>query len=430
MRQRLSALEAAFLGIETAGAPFVYACILELDREVDVEALRAHIDAALPEDSRYRQRIAHRFLRRPLWVDDPEFRITRHVHNARVAAPGGTHELEALTAQLLGTELPRVHAPWRVWTVHGLAGGRGAVIAMVHHAMGDGLAGFRLLDHVLGGEPAPMPAVRPRPALRKLLTWRNVRALGGLLRGALRPASELGINPRHVERFRAVATHTVSLAAVHRIQDAFDVTINDVVLATVAGALRRTTLRHGRDPDDLIDVRAMVPVGRHAQSHYATEGNRIALLLAPLPVDEEDPQEAVERVARAMLGIKRGGATQGGDLLVATSELLGSSVLVAMFRIALRLRAFNTIVTNVPGPPAERTLLGARLTGVVPIVNLWPHEALGIAVASYSETLSFGLQADRTALPDLSAIRDDLVAAFDALLAASGAPHPAAAMTS
>jgi hypothetical protein len=174
----------------------------------------------------------------------------------------------------------------------------------------------------------------------------------------------------------------------------------------------------------------MVPVGRHVTTAAATEGNRLALLLAPLPVDEEDPRESIERIARAMIDIKTRGAPQGGDLLVAASELLGPAVLVATFRLALRLRAFNTIVTNVPGPPAERTLLGARLTGVVPIVNLWPHEALGIAVASYSETLSFGLQADRTALPDLSAIRDDLVAAFDALLAASGAPHPAAAMTS
>jgi WS/DGAT/MGAT family acyltransferase len=314
-----------------------------------------------------------------------------------------------------------------VWTVHGLANGRGAVIAMVHHAMGDGLAGFRLLDQMLGGEPAPAPAARPRPALRRLLSRRNARALVRLLVDALRPASQLGINPRRVERVRDVATHVVPLAAVHQIQRAFDVTNNDVVLATVAGALRRMALRHGLDPDELTDVRAMVPVGRHVKTAQATQGNRVALLLAPLPVDEEDPREAALRISRAMLGIKRGGAAQGGDLLVAASELLGASVLVATFRLALRLRAFNTIVTNIPGPPGERELLGARLTGLVPIVNLWPHEALGIAVASYADTLSFGLQADRTALPDLAAIRDDLAAAFDALLVASEAPRPAAA---
>jgi hypothetical protein len=171
----------------------------------------------------------------------------------------------------------------------------------------------------------------------------------------------------------------------------------------------------------------MVPVGLHARAADATSGNRIALLLAPLPVHIAEPQVCIERVAEAMQHIKHGGATQGGDLLVAAAEVLGPRLISDTFRIALRLRAFNTVVTNIPGPRTERSLLGAQLTGLVPIVNLWPHEALGIAVASYAGTVSFGLQADREVVPDLAVLRDDLAAAFDALLAAAGAPVPAAA---
>ena len=427
MREQMGSLEAAFVGLETPGVEFVYACILELDREIDIDALREVLDHALDAVPRYRQRVVRRWLRRPLWEDDPEFKISRHVHEARVAAPGGLVELEALTAALLATELPQAHSPWRLWTVHGLAGGRGAVIAMIHHALGDGLAGFRLLDHILGVAPAARRAERPPPALRKLLSRRNFKALVKLLRDGLRPASQIGLNPRYVRRTRLVATHSVPLEAVQRIQKAFEVTNNDVVLATVAGGLRRFLARRGLDVDRLTDVRAMVPVGLHARAADATAGNRVALLLAPLPVHIADPHACVDAVAEAMQHIKHGGSTEGGDLLVAAADLLGPRLLTDTFRLALRMRAFNTIVTNIPGPKTERSLLGARLTGLVPIVNLWPHEALGIAVASYAGTVNFGLQADREVLPDLAALRDDLAAAFDALLAATGAPIPRAA---
>lgn len=427
MPQPMSSLEAAFLGLETPGVEFVYACILELDREIDVDALRGLFDRALDVAPRYRQRVVRRWLRRPAWEDDPEFRIARHVHAARVATPGGLHELEALTAQLLATELPQAHSPWRLWTVHGLAGGRGAVIAMIHHSLGDGLAGFRLLDHVLGIAPAGKPSERPRPALGKLLSRRNLKALVKLLRDGLRPASQIGLNPRYVRRTRLVATHTVPQEAVQRVQKTFQVTNNDVILATVAGGLRRFLARRGLPVDELTDVRAMVPVGSQARSSDATAGNRVALLLAPLPVHIAEPRACLERVAEAMQHIKHGSSTQGGDLLVAAADLLGPRLLTDTLRLALRMRAFNTIVTNIPGPKTERTVLGARLTGLVPIVNLWPHEALGIAVASYAGTVSIGLHADREVVPDLAVLRDDLAAAFDALLAATGAPIPAAA---
>lgn len=419
--QHLSALEAAFLGLESHDVPFVHASVLSFDRPIDVEALRARIAAALAPIPRYRQRIVHRRFGAADWVDDRDDRIEDHVQIASVAAPGGPRELDELTGRLIATELPPEHSPWRVWTVSGLADGRGAIIAAFHHALIDGVAGFRLLDHVFGvpGPAAPAPPRPTRPgklaALRRLVGRRNAVALARLLRDGLRPASQIGLNPPRVGRARVVASHAVDLAAVQATAHVFGATSNDVVLAAVAGALRRFLARRGLDPAALRDVRAMVPVARHAKGAREAEGNRVVMLLVPLPVDEADPVACLGRVTAATRALKAGHSVGGGDLLVALSELTTPAVLVGVLRLALRLRGFNLIVTNIPGPTAALSALGARLLRVTPIVNLWPHQAVGIAVASYAGELVFGLQADRRVVPDVDRLRDDLAAALDAL---------------
>ena len=107
--------------------------------------------------------------------------------------------------------------------------------------------------------------------------------------------------------------------------------------------------------------------------------------------------------------------------MVALSEVTTPALLTGVLRLALQMRAFNLIVTNVPGPQAQLSLLGARLTRIVPIVNLWPHQSLGIAVASYAGALTFGIQTDRVVIPDVCQFRDDLAAALDELCAAARA---------
>lgn len=421
-RQHLSALEAAFLGLESRDVPFVHASVLSFDRPIDVEALRTLVAAALAPIPRYRQRIERRRSGAADWIDDPDDRIEHHVQTASVAAPGGPRELDALAGRLIATELPPEHSPWRVWTVTGLADGRGAVIAAFHHALIDGVAGFRLLEHTFGGPAPAASAAPPRPtrpgklaALRRLVAPRNAAALARLLRDGLRPASQIGLNPARVGSARVVASHAVDLAAVQATAHAFGATSNDVVLAAVAGALRRFLARRDLDPAALRDVRAMVPVARHARGSHEAEGNRVVLLLVPLPVDEADPVACLRRVNAATRALKASHSVGGGDLLVAVSEITTPAVLVGVLRLALRLRGFNLIVTNIPGPTAPLFALGARLLRVTPIVNLWPHQAVGIAVASYAGQLVFGLQADRRVVPDLDRLRDDLAAALDAL---------------
>lgn len=422
--QTMSALEAAFLGLESRSVPFAHASILGFDRPIRLDELRAHIDAALADQPRYRQRVVRKRLGTAMWEDDPRYRIDDHVHAATVAAPGGTRELDSLAAQLLSDGLPAGHSPWRVWTVDGLADGRGALITVFHHALVDGVAGFALLEHVLGSRQAgPAPEHAPPPsngaALRKLLSWRNVGALAHLLRDGVTPAAQLGINPRSVGAVRSVASHTVTLDATKEIGHAFDATVNDVVLASVSMALRRFVLRRGVAPEKLVDVRAMVPVNRHAPGASETSGNRVVLLLVRLPVDETDPAACLRRIVATTRDLKSGHSSSGGELLVALSEVTSPALLTGVLGIALEMRAFNLLVTNVPGPRRPLSLLGAKLTQIVPIVNLWPHQALGIAIASYAGELTFGIQTDRAVIPDADRFRDDLAAAFDELRAAA-----------
>ena len=429
--QPVSALESAFLALDSPDVPFVYAAVLDFEQPIPLEGLRARVDAALADVPRYRQRIRRARLRRPVWIED-DFRIARHVHEAVVAAPGGDRELQVLAAQLLATRLPPEHPPWRLWTVRGLAAGRGAVIAIIHHALVDGIAGLRMLEHVLGAAPAGVPSQAPRrrgklALVRRLLARRNVGALAHLLRDGMSPASQLGINPHHTGRLRAVTWHTVELAEVQEIEDAFGATHNDVVLAAVAGALHRFLLRRGILPSWLDDVRAMVPVARRGGVARETAGNRLALLLARLPVREADPLARIHAVVEATRRLKASHQAAGGDLLVALSELATPGLLASVLRLSLRMRAFNLVVTNVPGPAQPLALLGSRLVRIVPIVNLWPHQALGIAVATYAGRVSFGLHVDRAVVSEreLGELRDDLAGELRVLLAAARRAHAA-----
>ncbi len=411
----MSALESAFLALESRDVPFVFACVLELDRPIDVAPLRSLMETALAELPRYHQRIVRRRIRGARWRDDPAFEIARHVQTIDVPAPGGARELEALVARLLATRLPRQHPPWRLYTTWGLANGRGAVIAIVHHALVDGVAGIELLRHLLGA-PRQAPSVVVH-APRKTSVSHAFVALVKLLREGLQPASQIGLNPRHTGPAREVASLSIDLERVKAIEHVFGVTNNDVVLATVSGALRTYLARRGLDPDKLDDVRAMVPVGRHAERALA--GNRVALMLTALRIDEPDPVARLHRIANATRTLKGGHTAAGGDLLVAISSATTPALLAGVLRLTLRVRAFNAIVTNIPGPAESLSLLGARLERLVPIVNLWPHQALGIAVASSAGALTFGLQVDRRVIGDVAQLRDDLAAAFDELSAAS-----------
>lgn len=457
--KRLSALDATFLALSTPETPFVPGCLLALDHPLPRGALAARIGSVLADLPRYRQRIARAPIVHGLaWVDDDQFSLDRHVDVLRVPPPGGMRELEACVAELLTTELPEEHPPWRVWTVDGLADGSGAIVAIVHHALVDGVAGIALLERLMQLAPEPLDEdvraeaearalapVGPRPLRERLIqrvaadlrgraeAWRRLRTeleprrhvpvLADLLWQGVHSASDLRLDGRGSTRERSFSIFETSLDDTKAIKRAFGVTVNDVLLACVSGALRRYAVRRGLDPDDLHDVRAMVPVNRRSSDELATSGNRVTLLLAGLAVDEWDPTVRVRRIAQTTQKLKQRDMAGAADLLVTLSDLTWSGVLTNVVHFALRRRAFNLLITNVPGPQIPLYLLDARVTRLVPIVNLWPYIPIGIAIGSYAGTITLSVDADRAVMPDPAPFIDDLAQSFDELRAAA-APRP------
>ncbi|HSD86135.1 MAG TPA: wax ester/triacylglycerol synthase domain-containing protein [Kofleriaceae bacterium] len=454
--QRLSALDATFLALSSPEVPFVPGCVLMLDRPLALAPLEARIEALVEELPRYRQRIVRAPLIHSLaWIDDTEFLIERHVDVLHVPAPGGQRELEEAVAELLTAGVPEDHPPWRVWTVEGLADGGGALIAVVHHALVDGVAGIGLLERLLRLTPESGASAQPvrqpdqrgkaKPILERVIervaadlrgraaAWNQLTheldprhqasTLGALLLQGLRPSSDLQLDGRAASRDRSFAMVTFPLDEAKAIKRTFAVTVNDVMLACISGTLRRYVARLGVDPDRLDDVRAMVPVNRHGRDEHATSGNRVALLLTALSVDEPDATRRLHRIAETTRSLKARDMAGAGDMLVALSNLTWSGVLTNVFRLALWRRAFRIVITNVPGPPVPLYLLDARVTRFAPVVNLWPGTPLAFAIGSYAGTLTVTVDADRAQVPDVAPLVEDLQQSFaelrDAARAAS-----------
>jgi diacylglycerol O-acyltransferase / wax synthase len=226
----------------------------------------------------------------------------------------------------------------------------------------------------------------------------------------LHSAADIGFNPAHVSHSRAIASLTLPLADVRDVARAFGGTVNDVLLATVAGALRHTLEPAGVDPHAFANVRVMVPVSRH-QGDGDTSGNRLAMLVLPLPVDEVDPSVRLARVIATTADLKARHVAEGGDLIAAAPPWLLAGVL----SFAVWNRAFNLIVTNVPGPRERMHVADATVTRMVPIVNLWPHVGVGIAATTYADQLDISVHVDFDAVPGFLQLRDELARSFAAL---------------
>jgi WS/DGAT/MGAT family acyltransferase len=451
--ERLSALDAAFVKLDRMGAPYVVASVLVFDRrplldaggDLDRDTLREYVGASLDRIPRYRQRLGKvPLLRHPAWIDDTDFDLAHHLRFLDVEPPGGPAELDALVGRLLGRPLDTRRPPWEMWIIDHLAGEQVALVTRLHHSLVDGVAGMRVLQELLRGVPDPrlpprLPRSAERPSRLALLRdelagridglrhlksripgdpRRLAPALGKLIRRGLQPASDAGINPLRIGRRRAIARLGVPLADLSRAAHAHGATVNDAVLAAIAGALRVFLLGRGVDVERLEDFRAMVPASTHARDSTTVSGNRVALMLARLPLDEPDPFRRLARVHAVTDELKtRNDEVAAGELLVQLSDVTIPSLLPAILALSLAQRGFNVVITNIPGPPFPLYLLGARLLSLHPVVNLWPRQTIGVAVLSYQGTLSATVSADPDAVPDLQRLVRELERAFAELLA-------------
>jgi diacylglycerol O-acyltransferase / wax synthase len=465
---RLTALDASFLHIEDQSAHMhVAACMLFEGEPPAYDELIESLERRLHLVPRYRQRLAFVPLAqgRPKWVDDPHLNLRYHVRHTSLPAPGSEAQLKALAGRVFSQRLDRDKPLWEIWLVEGLEGARFALLSKTHHALVDGVSGVDIVTVLF--DTSPEPAAPPDPGTRWLPRPLPTRAelLGeALLERATLPA-EIGRSvraalrgPRRVaESLRDVAVGVGAMAwaglraapatpynrriGPHRrftwvranlhdlkaIKDELGGTVNDVVLATVAGALGRHLRRRGQGTDGL-ELKAMVPVSVRAEAERGALGNRVAAMMAPLPVWCQEPLARLDLVTERLKGLKRGGQAVGARVLTELAGFASSTILDQASRLASRQRFFNLVVTNVPGPQFPLYLMGRRLLEPFPMVPLAPRQGLGIAIMSYDGRMNFGLVGDFDLLWDIDQLAEDLAASLAELAEAAGvelSPPPA-----
>ncbi|MCW2494576.1 wax ester/triacylglycerol synthase family O-acyltransferase [Jatrophihabitans sp.] len=411
---------------------------------------------------RYRQRMrtVPGNLANPIWVDDPRFDITYHVRRSALPRPGTDTSLLEFCARIQSRLLDRDRPLWEMYLVEGLTDGRIAVLTKTHHSMVDGVGAIDIAQVLLDSAPEPRRTVEgvwmpePEPSSSRLV----VDALAGAVR---RPAAVVDIARLVVGDARSASSWLTgavagSVAAVrdlvrtpqpsplratlseHRrigiaraelddfrlIRDAHGGTVNDAVLATVAGGLRRWLLSRGERLQDSSTVRALVPVSVSGVDEFASGGERsepVTALLVDLPVGEADPLRRLARVQFEMAAHTDSGQSVSADTLVALSGFAPPTLHSLGARAANRLtrRMYSLVVTNVPGPQIPLYAAGARMTEMFPILPLNEGQALSIALTSYNGGVFFGVNADRDAVPDVNQVAGDLIAALGELVALS-----------
>ena len=458
--ERLSGLDASFLHLEDDSTPMHVGSVMMFDGEPpDYEEFAEHVQERLHLVPRYRQRLAFVPLGqgRPKWVDDPHLNLHYHVRHSALPSPGSEQQLRDLAARVFAQPLDRDKPLWEMWLIEGVEGDRFALVTKTHHAMIDGIAGVDLMSVMFDTKPEPeVPPERggrflpaPMPSRSQLLAEslleratapaemvRTARAVvrrplgiardlaqgvvgtGALARAGLRPAPSIPYNERSGPH-RRFAVARACLKDFKAIKDALDGTVNDVVLTVVSGALRRDLQRRGEQVDDL-ELKAFIPVSIRGEDERGDTGNKVAGVIANLPVYEEDPLGRFGEVHSQMQDLKSSGQALGANVLTSLAGFAPPNIMSVASRVASRRqRAVNLVVTNVPGPQQPLYLRGHELRDFAPMVPLGQNMALTVAIMSYNGRVEFGLVGDWDLLWDLDDLAGDITDSIDELARAS-----------
>ncbi|HUR86007.1 MAG TPA: wax ester/triacylglycerol synthase family O-acyltransferase [Solirubrobacteraceae bacterium] len=455
MAQELSPADRSSLAAEQGSVNMAVGGLLVFE---DGEGLRyervlARVEARLHLIPRYRQRLHSTAggLANPVWIDDDGFDLQWHVRRALLPEPGDDDALAELVGREMSRRLDRSRPLWELTVIEGVGDGRAALLAKMHHALVDGVAAVDIGTVLL--DPSPNPIAIPAPEepweprsydrrrhLARLAATPIVRAQKLLLdsatraltpdprraAGDLKSATELLVqiartrpsapmSPLNAGQGpnRRFAMRQAPLAELKRAGKAEGGTVNDALLATVAGMLRHYLQAAGHAPDR--PLVALVPVSIRRPGEEG--GNAISTVLVDLPVDEPDAAERIVRIHTAMTEIKNSAAIRAGALLLGASGWAPPLVSSTLARATGGVRAFNLVVSNVPGPQQPFWLNGCRMLAVHPAVPLNPAtQGLTVGILSYDGTVCFGLLADRGLDPPLAAAAEGLDAALQELL--------------
>ena len=462
--QRLSGLDASFLYLETAAQPLHVCSILELDTSTTpggytFDRLRDGLELRIKAMPEFREKLAdNRFnLDHPVWVEDKDFDVDRHLHRIGLPSPGGRNELAQICGHIASLPLDRTRPLWEMWVIENVGGtdahdgGRIAVMTKVHHASVDGVTGANLMSQLCSTEPdAPPPDPVDGPGGGSDLEI----AISGAVRFATRPLKLANVVPltlstvidtakrvrsgttmaapfaapktafnTNVTGHRNIAFAQLDLDDIKKVKNQFGVKLNDVVMALVAGVLRKFLLDRGELPEN--SLVAMVPVSVHDKSDRPGR-NQVSGMFAKLETSIEDPAERLKAIADANSVSKQHSSAIGATLLQDWTQFAAPAV----FGVAMRVYAssrlsgarpvHNLVLSNVPGPQMPLYMLGCEVEAMYPLGPIFHGSGLNITVMSLNGKLDVGIVSCPELLPDLWDMADAFQAALEELLAAAG----------
>lgn len=470
MSHRLSPEDSAFLYLEEPALPMHVGSVMIFEPPTegfDYEQLVQVISDRIAGRRRYRQRVRNvpGRIAHPVWVDDAHFDLSYHVRRSALPAPGDQEQLEEFIARILARPLDRSRPLWEAYFVEGLRDGRFAIVTKAHQALIDGIdavdiahllmdpealtedtaddgrlhdpSDVRLVaDAVLESVVNPMRAVETvQRGVRDISeTGRRVAGTAGqvvstLARVGARPAPSSPLNQPvgAARRFVVVETDLEDYRTIRtrltRGRYVEDVTINDVVLATITGALRMWLQTRGLPVTGASTVRAMVPVSIKDESGEAGRGETMTACFVDLPVGENNPSMRLHQIAFAMRQQMESAAIEGVDAasLASVNGFAPPTLhgLGARLGSAMTRRLFNLVITNVPGPQQPLHVAGSRLCETYPVMPLGRGQALALGLTSYDGRVYYGLTADRDAMPDLDVLAQAISDSLGELKAAN-----------
>jgi diacylglycerol O-acyltransferase len=469
LRRRLSSVDAAFLYLERREIPLHIAAVCVFEDAIPFAEFVSALDSKLHLLPRYRQIVSEPpfHIGYPTWEDDPHFDIRRHIFPARVEPPGGDAELEALASRVLTQVMDRRKSLWDIHVVDGLAGGRGAIIARVHHALADGVAGASVLKIMLDPTPAGSkairkPSYRPRPPQpNHSVTEAVSNAIHSSLQSMIAAEAVLMdfaqgfFDQRTQDAWQKLMPLLPELAAsserfpfnkpctgerkfcwtefplddVQQIRHAGG-TVNDVLLTIVTRAMGRYIELHGERLKGRF-LRVVCPVNVRHGDNGESLGNQITFLPVALPLDIRNPVRLLQAVAARTEIMKN---AKAAHLVALLASWIGAAPppLQALFwgaipQITLPLPLCNMICSNIPGSPSALYAVGRKMIASYPHVPTGQELGVNCAIQSYDGKFCCGLTADAHVVPDVGKLRDFVQASFRDLRRAAGvrpAPQP------
>lgn len=463
---RLSAQDNSFLLMETHDVHMHVASTMVFDSGplrtedggVDVSAILATLQAALPQIVRYRQKLQWiPFENHAVWVDDPNFDLEDHIRHTSLPKPGTPAQLKQLAARVMSQPLDRNRPLWETWVVEGLDGGDSfALITKVHHCMIDGASGVDLAQVLLSPsseplkvEALPLPAARPAPTPAELTrdeAWRRLSMPLQILRGArsfIDEAEDLkqeltirgnalinmfstGISADETPLNGKVGPHRafdwleLSLDDLKEIRRVWGCSLNDVVLTIVTGAVRNYLIRRGVDPSR-IEFKVSTPVSVRTEEQKGQLGNQVSSWIIPIPIELEDPKAQLDAIHEETSRLKETRQALAVEMIMKVAEVTPSTLL-SLGAQSLS-GPINTIVTNVPGPQFPLYCNGAKLKGIYPQVPLLENLGLGIALMSYDGKACWGFNTDPSLVPDGDLFVEKVKESVNAVRVAAGLPE-------